>query len=173
MLCKISSNIWRGAAQTSLLTVAKIQFCWQLRCMNNKKEAKIPILNSLVIYLVITHLIFIIIQSSINARDFHENSSSSVVSQNLIFLFSGPDAGDMTVLILLSSFYQKKRRTQGLFFFEWKSQHNRGRMCLFHIEEGVWQGGAFRKENFIIFSFFCKQKSLWIIVVEQQGEMII
>ena len=104
MLCKISSNIWRGAAQTSLLTVAKIQFCWQLRCMNNKKEAKIPILNSLVIYLVITHLIFIIIQSSINARDFHENSSSSVVSQNLIFLFSGPDAGDMTVLILLSSF---------------------------------------------------------------------
>ena len=73
--------------------------------MNNKKEAKIPILNSLVIYLVITHLIFIIIQSSINARDFHENSSSSsVVSQNLIFLFSGPDAGDMTVLILLSSF---------------------------------------------------------------------
>ena len=46
--------------------------------MNNKKEAKIPILNSLVIYLVITHLFFIIIQSSINARDFHENSSSSV-----------------------------------------------------------------------------------------------
>ena len=46
--------------------------------MNNKKEGKIPILNSLVIYLVITHLIFIIIQSSINARDFHENSSSSV-----------------------------------------------------------------------------------------------
>lgn len=78
MLCKISSNIWRGAPQTSLLTVAKIQFCWQLRRMNNKKEAKIPILNSLVIYLVITHLFFIIIQSSINARDFHENSSSSV-----------------------------------------------------------------------------------------------
>ena len=152
MLCKISSNIWRGAAQTSLLTVAKIQFCWQLRCMNNKKEAKIPILNSLVIYLVITHLISIIIQSSINARDFHENSSSSVVSQNLILL-SGPDAGDMTVLILLSSFDQKKRRTQGLFFFEWKSQHNRGRMCLFHIEEGGMVGGSFSQREFHHFFF--------------------
>ena len=85
--------------------------------MNNKKEAKIPILNSLVIYLVITHLIFIIIQSSINARDFHENSSSSVVSQNLIFSFSGPDAGDMTVLILLSSFRLEKATDPRTFLF--------------------------------------------------------
>ena len=30
-------------------------------------------------------------------------------------------------------------------------------MCLFHIEEGGMVGGAFRKENFIIFSFFLLQ----------------
>ena len=125
--------------------------------MNNKKRGQIS--NFEFFGHLFSHypFIFIIIQSSINARDFHENSSSSVVSQNLIFLFSGPDAGDMTVLILLSSSIRKSDGPKDFSFLN--GNHSTiGGGCVFFTLRGYGRG-SFCKENFIFFLSFANKKA--------------